>query len=188
MTQRNSQPKYALNKNKYLLPAEAEHLRALCARLRASETRNSLLIETALRTGARASELLLITTNDLDPAEQCVFVRGLKGSNDREIPLEKKFFQDLYKFSQTRRALSADPQSPTPLFAIGYPRLWQIWEFYRPVEKKFHSLRHTFAIELYQRTRDLRLVQVALGHRSIANTMIYADYVYSKQELRRLLL
>jgi integrase/recombinase XerC len=56
------------------------------------------------------------------------------------------------------------------------------------VPKKFHSLRHTFAIELYQKTKDLRLVQVALGHRNITNTMIYADYVYSQQELRKLIL
>jgi integrase/recombinase XerC len=67
-------------------------------------------------------------------------------------------------------------------------RLYQIWQFYRPVPKKFHALRHTFAIELYQKTKDLRLVQVALGHRNITNTMIYADYIYSQQELKKLIL
>ena len=37
-----------------------------------------------------------------------------------------------------------------------------------------HSLRHTFATELYRRTRDLGLVQAALGHASITSTMVYA--------------
>ena len=74
------------------------------------------------------------------------------------------------------------------LFPISYSRLIQIWEHYRPTHKKFHSLRHTFAIRLYKKTKDLRLVQVALGHRNITNTMIYADYVYSQQELRKLIL
>jgi site-specific recombinase XerC len=37
-----------------------------------------------------------------------------------------------------------------------------------------HSLRHTFATELYRRTRDVALVQAALGHASIASTMVYA--------------
>jgi integrase/recombinase XerC len=107
-------------------------------------------------------------------------IRGLKNSNDREIPLNSRFFEELQRYSQGL--------SGTRLFDIGYQRLYQIWELYRPIPKKFHSLRHTFAIELYQKTKDLRLVQVALGHRNITNTMIYADYVYSQQELRRLIL
>ena len=83
---------------------------------------------------------------------------------------------------------SQRPDLQKHLFPISYPRLVQIWQHYRPVHKKFHSLRHTFAIELYKKTKDIRLLQMALGHRNIANTMIYADYVYSQTELRRLLL
>jgi len=74
------------------------------------------------------------------------------------------------------------------IFPITYNRYRQIWEMYRPTHKKLHSLRHTFAIELYKKTKDIRLVQFALGHRNITNTMIYADYVYSQQELRKLIL
>ena len=36
-----------------------------------------------------------------------------------------------------------------------------------------HSLRHTFATRLLARTGDLFLVQRALGHRSIASTVVY---------------
>ncbi|HMN69805.1 MAG TPA: hypothetical protein PKC28_14775 [Bdellovibrionales bacterium] len=43
-------------------------------------------------------------------------------------------------------------------------------------------------MRLYKKSKDLRLVQVALGHRNITNTMVYADYVYSQQELRKLIL
>ena len=38
-----------------------------------------------------------------------------------------------------------------------------------------HSLRHTFATTLLARTEDLRLVQNAMGHRSIVSTTIYAQ-------------
>ncbi len=99
----------------------------------------------------------------------------------REIPVEASLFEDLEVYS---RALSLD----SPLFDLSYHRLRQIWCEYRPVQKKFHCLRHTFAIRLYKKTRDIRLLQVALGHRNVANTMIYADYVYSQTELRRLIL
>src|SRR5258708_1972844 len=39
-----------------------------------------------------------------------------------------------------------------------------------------HSLRHRFASQLYQQTRDIRLVQEMLGHASPATTAVYADY------------
>jgi integrase/recombinase XerD len=36
-----------------------------------------------------------------------------------------------------------------------------------------HALRHSFATDLLQHTRNLRLVQKALGHASLATTEIY---------------
>lgn len=38
-----------------------------------------------------------------------------------------------------------------------------------------HVARHTFATELLEATGDVRLVQVALGHRSLASTQIYTQ-------------
>ncbi|MFH0947122.1 MAG: tyrosine-type recombinase/integrase, partial [Planctomycetota bacterium] len=37
-----------------------------------------------------------------------------------------------------------------------------------------HSLRHSFATRLYEKTGDMLLVKSALGHRSILSTAIYA--------------
>ncbi|GIL21285.1 MAG: hypothetical protein BroJett041_23990 [Candidatus Jettenia caeni] len=176
----SSAQRYSLNKNKYLLPPESDRLRKIINDYIMTDTRNCLLLSLGIRTGARAQELLNIQKADLNSYDQSILIRGIKGSNDREIPLASQFYTQLLKFSES--------QPGTTLFPITYHRLYQIWEFYRPVPKKFHSLRHTFAIELYQKTKDLRLVQVALGHRNITNTMIYADYVYTQQELRRLIL
>jgi site-specific recombinase XerD len=36
-----------------------------------------------------------------------------------------------------------------------------------------HGLRHTFATRLHDRSRDLRVVQEALGHADLATTEIY---------------
>ena len=46
-------------------------------------------------------------------------------------------------------------------------------------EKKVtpHTLRHTFATDLYKDTKDIRRVQKALGHADISTTMIYNHLV-----------
>lgn len=173
--------RYQLNKNKYLLDPEVEHLEAVLLKGLAESPRNALVLFLALRTGARASELLGLRKSDFNSYDQTVFVRGLKGSNDREIPIEPGLYEAAASYLDGL-------QAPDLAFPIGYHRLRQIWDWHRPCPKKFHSLRHTFAIRLYRKTKDLRLVQVALGHRNITNTMIYADYVYSQQELKKLIL
>jgi integrase len=198
--------RYALNKNKYLLDPEVERLEATLMRSREEHPRDVLMLEIALRTGARAQEVLNLRMADLNAYDRTIFIHGLKGSNDRELPVKEELFQRLYNYAQNRHknpsATESSKHSQNPyeklrtmrkrsdgeIFDIGYHRLRQVWDWYRPIPKKFHALRHTFAIRLYRKTKDLRLVQVALGHRNITNTMVYADYIYSQQELRKLIL
>jgi integrase/recombinase XerC len=172
--------RYSLNKTKYLLEPEYDELARLLEKYRDSSERDVLMIELALKTGARASELLGLKKIDLNAFDETIFIRGIKGSNDREIPVKRELFERVMKFAAS--------QPGEEIFDIGYNRLRDIWDGFRPVTKKFHCLRHTFAIRLFKKTRDVRLVQLALGHRNIQNTMVYADYVYSQQELRKLIL
>lgn len=178
--------RYALNKNKYLLDPEADRLEYLLKSHLKSDCRNAVLLLLALHTGARARELLNLRFEDLNPYDETVFLHGVKGSNDREIPLHPWLFKEVYRLKDVSSAKIK--RHPDRVFPISYQRLRQVWGLYRPVPKKFHSLRHTFAIRLFKKTKDLRLVQVALGHRNITNTMIYADYIYSQQELKKLIL
>jgi site-specific recombinase XerD len=48
--------------------------------------------------------------------------------------------------------------------------------------KKFHSLRHTFAVRRYLETRDLYRVAKELGHKSIITTQIYANFNFRRLE------
>lgn len=179
---RSKKPKarYALNKNKYLLEPEVERLHKILDSFQHKDARNCTLLWLLLHTGGRAQEILNLRAEDLNTFDQSVFIRGLKGSNDREIPIPGWLFSRLERLPR-----GTDGQV---LFPITYNRLRQIWELYRPTHKKLHALRHTFAIRLYRKTKDIRLLQVALGHRNITNTMIYADYTYSQEELRKLIL
>ncbi|RYZ82658.1 MAG: site-specific integrase [Proteobacteria bacterium] len=171
----SSSVRYSLNKNKYLLAPELDRLKRIISDYELSDARNCFMIGVALRTGARAQEVLNLTIADLNTYDETVYIRGLKNSNDREIPLQSDYFKRLYRFAESQvKAYEADiaqdlhgPAAAKPLkkgehrlFPITYDRLYQVWAFYRPIPKKFHSLRHTFAIELYQKTKDLRLVQV----------------------------
>jgi integrase len=174
------QQRYSLNKNKYLLPDELRHLEEILERNIDKDPRNCLALLLALKTGGRAQEILNLKKSSLNTFEKSVLIQGIKGSNDREIPLHPQLFKRLMSYVS-----SVEGET---LFPITYNRFRQIWDLYRPVQKKLHSLRHTFAIQLYKKTKDIRLVQVALGHRNVMNTMIYADYVYSQTELRRLIL
>lgn len=174
------QQRYSLNKNKYLLPYELDRLEKILDDFIESEPRNCLALLLALKTGARAQEILNLKKSSLNPYEESILIHGLKGSNDREIPIPSLLFKKLTQYAET--------VPDETLFPITYNRLRQIWEHYRPIPKKLHALRHTFAIQLYKKTKDIRLVQVALGHRNVMNTMIYADYVYSQTELRKLIL
>ena len=45
-----------------------------------------------------------------------------------------------------------------------------------------HTLRHTFATDLYGETTNLRLVQAALGHSDISTTMLYTHLVDGELE------
>lgn len=167
---------YAINRTKYLEPIELTHLQN---QLASDNSRNGLLLRLALATGARAQELLNITRNDLYDNNCTIFIRGLKNSNDREIPIDGKLYWLIKELSLKSKS--------DKVFDITYSRLAVIWNYYRPVGKTFHSLRHTFAIELYKRTKDLQLVKTVLGHRNIQNTIVYADYVYQTSELKRIL-
>lgn len=40
---------------------------------------------------------------------------------------------------------------------------------------RFHALRHTFAMRVYEKTRDLLLVKKLLGHNYVTSTQVYAE-------------
>jgi integrase len=138
------------------------------------ENRDQLIIELALLTGARASELLSLRADDFSVEESEVYIKASKNSNDRSLPIPKALLVAI-----------VDQALPgKPVFPISYDRLYQVWQHFKPGPKKFHSLRHTFATKLYDKTKDIRLVQIALGHKAINNTLIYAAFVDSKKKMK----
>lgn len=160
-----------ITRDKYLLDSEVAELERICW---ADPCRDSIMILLDLATGARANELLRIKSTSF--VDGTVKIPASKGGDEREIPLPPKLYA---------LCLKLPTSSDGRLFPIGYDRLHDVWQLYRPVKKNFHSLRHTFAIKLYGKSKDLRLVQRALGHKSINTTLRYADVVDVQEKLQK---
>lgn len=171
---------YSLNKTKFFSTDEVLALERMLVKYQDKYIGPILMIQLALKTGARRGELFAIEKCHLNESDASVFIQGIKGSNDREIPLEREFFARLWAY-----ATSHDSHL---LFNFKTKGLEYHWYMFRPVKKSFHGLRHTAGIRLYDKTRDIRLVKYFLGHACIRNTMIYLDYSYSQEELRLALL
>ena len=133
-----------------------------------------------MKTGCRRSELLLLKVENVDFVNKTIFIQATKNSNDREIPLSDEVLSLLEEYIQR-----AHLESGEQLFPISIAKVFRIWNEVRPVKKKFHALRHTFAVNLYVRTKDVKLTQMALGHRNIQNTEVYLDFLYSRDEMRK---
>lgn len=170
-----------MNRNKYLSDIEAKTFETFLNDRMKYNTRECLLFLLAMKTGARASELLAVTRGDLDIGNRTVFIKGTKGSNDREIPIHYDLFRQLHTYAHRSGNTEV-------IFPISYDRWYQLWLSWRPVKKNPHCLRHTAAIQFYKKTRNIRLTQVLLGHRSLSSTEVYSQYVFNQEELRKAIL
>jgi integrase len=146
-----------MSPDKFLQPNEIIALRAILERC---PTRDKLYFTFLLETGARLSEALSLTAKDFDHSTKSVCIRGLKGSRDRIIALKPSLFLAIVQLGDKPFNFSASLAD-------------KLWRVYRPVKKKLHSLRHTFAIDILKKTNDIHLVNYALGHKNIQNTMVY---------------
>lgn len=167
---------YQITSQKYLLPKE---LAATHTAIDKANERDSILLDVALSTGGRRDEILeALNSKTALQSDDSLFLRGLKGSLDRSIPLKPQLA------ARIRSLKKNHPEA----FKISSRRFNAIWDYHRPVPKKLHALRHTFAVELYRKTKDIRLVQVALGHQNINNTMVYMQVAVSTEDLQKALL
>ena len=163
--------------NKYLTDVERDKLLVTLSR---HPCRDSLLLQLILYTGARGCEVLALRPEDFAfEGMLCkVNIKGAKGSNDRTVPLPRKFSIELREY-----LVSHSGSKP---FDITSRQLRYIWDQYRPTSTKgIHCLRHTAAILLYLNCRDILIVRSFLGHKSVTNTQVYLDFVLGVRELKK---
>lgn len=175
----NHRSKTRLTLDKYLLDSEYEHLEQTLDRFYETDERNCLMLEFLMRTGVRAQEALNVSKKDFNDEQETIYIHTLKGGIDREIPIPKRLWTKLKKYSQKTET--------DRIFNIGYDQLRNIWFEYRPVKKKLHSLRHSAAIRFYKKCRSIHLVMKILGHADIQTTMIYVNFTEDREKMRKII-
>ena len=151
--------------------------------------RNLCLLRLMLNTGLRAAEVLNIKTRDIDWNSGKLMVRQGKGKKDRSSWIGE---EDLALLQRWVIKKARFPESAW-LFTSRDGKLIQT-RYLRFMVKRLakkagisvdvhpHTLRHTFATDLYRQTKNLRLTQKALGHSQISSTMIYTHIVDDEME------
>jgi integrase/recombinase XerD len=144
--------------------------------------RDHAILETFYATGLRASEIVGLRTESLNPQVGYLLCRG-KGRKERVVPLGRCALQAVERY---RAALGKKCGDATPavLFLTRSNRPLRretVWRIVKKaaaaagIEKEVspHVFRHSFATHLIRHGADLRSVQEMLGHENIATTQIY---------------
>jgi len=161
-----------------LRPHEEEKLRAVLEAAEGPEAeRDRVLFELMLGTGIRLSSALALDVGDLDLEEGVVLLRTMKRGGQQHVFLPDRIRDLLATFLGGRRQGPVfGSKQGVRISGRHAQRRFRAWREKAGVSASVtpHTLRHGFAMRLYDRTSDLLLVRAALGHRSITSTMIYA--------------
>ena len=146
--------------------------------------RDQALLELLYGTGARISEVVGLTLDELDRVEGLVRLDG-KGGRQRIVPVGSYALRAVEAYVvRGRPALAVAGKGTPALFvnARGGPLSRQsAWAVLKAaagragltVEVSPHTLRHSFATHLLDGGADVRVVQELLGHASVTTTQIY---------------
>ncbi|WP_342319689.1 site-specific tyrosine recombinase XerD [Corynebacterium mayonis] len=148
----------------------------------ASQLRDKALLELLYATGARISEVLALSVDDVADIPGVVTVTG-KGAKQRLVPVGRAA-QDALKayLVRGRPALATGISHAVFLNKRGGALSRQsAWTIIKNAAQRAHidrvvsphTLRHSFATHLLQGGADVRTVQELLGHSSVTTTQIY---------------
>ena len=136
--------------------------------------------------GLRASEVVHLTTTDIDSERMVIRVEQGKGKRDRYAMLSPALLELLrvwWRHAHAQRKMLPGGwlfpgQNPVnPMSTRQLARAFHLARKAAGIDKKvsLHSLRHAFATHLLEHREDIRVIQVLLGHKKIENTARYSQ-------------
>lgn len=148
--------------------------------------RNLCMIRIMLNIGLRASEVISLKAKHIDWLSGKVYIKQGKGNKDRILWLGEDDLNLLRQWREVKpeseylfTTLQGNTLNDRYLRAM-VKRLGEQAGISKDVHP--HMCRHTFATDLYRETKDIRLVQKALGHSDLSTTMIYTHIVDEELE------
>lgn len=164
-----------------------------------------MLVDFALSTGLRVSEIGKVNVEDIDLRRGFVTIsraKKRKRAKPEPLALGKELTDHLKRFLVWRSCRLADMDGAFcrgltdakgtlfvgcrgPLSAQGLQRVWKaaVKRSGLPAGLSIHSARHTLAVHLLRKTGNLRQVQKQLGHSSPTITAaMYADVPFEDMQ------
>ncbi len=136
--------------------------------------------------GLRLGEGLRLEVRDIDAERMLLHIRSGKGNRDRYVPLPKITLQRLREHWKTHRHPTllfpakghggqGAPTATVPICRATLQRGFRVALLASGVKKAahVHTLRHSYATHLLEQGENLRQIQVNLGHKSPAATVVY---------------
>ena len=145
------------------------------------------MIRLMLNAGLRSSEVLNLKVNDLNWMSGKLSIRQGKGQKDRILWLNEEDLELLQLWRERhpeQRDLLFTTLQGRPVSDRYLRAMVKRVADKAGIEKRVHPhlLRHSFATDLYRETKNIRLVQKALGHEDLSTTMIYTHIVDEELE------
>lgn len=144
--------------------------------------RNKAMLELMYSAGLRVSEMISLTTRDID-FENCVVRCFGKGSKERIVPLNDYVIFYLKSYLERRHLLIKKYRNDYLFLNNHGKKLTRQGFLYilkgilkeKEIDKYVtpHTLRHSFATHLLEGGADLRSIQILLGHENLTTTSIY---------------
>jgi len=143
--------------------------------------RNRTLLRLMLDTGLRLAEVTALKWRDLDLTTGKLMVRLGKGAKDRTLWVAEADIDRLRSWRERQAKECGECKhvfttlQGKPLGHRYVQRMVARYARKAGIEKTItpHTLRHSFATDLYRETSKIRLVQKVLGHSDLSTTMIY---------------
>ena len=151
-----------------------------------SSQRNKVMIKLMLNSGLRLSELINLTWKEVNLQTGRLKVVSGKGDKDRILWINDSTLDALRGWRNRQNDKLGDIKL---VFTTRTGKKMRPGDIRKMVytysrkagitDKKIspHTFRHTFATDLLRETKNLRLVQKALGHSNISTTQIYTHIV-----------
>ncbi len=187
----------AIDRNKYMDREEVKQLRRSAEarayldlrKARVGGVRAWMLVDLALSSGLRVSEMAALKIKDVDLKQGRISVIRLKRKKKTKesLAVGKDLAAHLKEYLKWtgRRSGPLFVGSKGPLTAQGLQRVWKRSIKLAGLSKELsiHSARHTIAVHLLKKTGNLRQVQKQLGHASPATTAnMYADISFEDMQ------